>query len=68
MRTKLKVFRVQRHMTQAQFADKIGYRRQSYAAIETGKREGQQAFWNELQKAFDVPGATMWELMQNDEE
>ena len=66
MRTNLKVFRVKQHLTQQQMADKLGYTRASYQAIEKGSRNGQKAFWNALQSAFNIPAAEMWELQQDD--
>lgn len=66
MRTNLKVFRVKHGLTQQQMADRLCYTRASYQAIETGKRNGQKAFWDTLQYAFAIPSADMWELQQND--
>lgn len=47
-------------------AEKIGCVRATYAAIESGKREGRRAFWQDLQKAFSISDDEMWSLMQND--
>lgn len=66
-RTNLKVFRIKHHLTQAQMAEKIGHSRPAYTAIETGKRDGRAYFWNELQRAFNIPDDEMWELMQIEE-
>jgi DNA-binding XRE family transcriptional regulator len=66
-RTNLKVFRVKKHLTQTEMAEKIGYLRQTYAAIENGKRDGRQAFWCDLQKAFNLSDGDVWALMKNDE-
>lgn len=66
MRKNLKVFRVQNDMTQDEIAEKIGCTRATYSAIESGKREGRRSFWEEFQKAFNVSGAEMWALMQNE--
>lgn len=65
-RTNLKIFRVKQHMTQAEFSEKIGYQRATYAAIEKGKRGGRQRFWKDLQQAFNIPDGEIWELMKND--
>lgn len=67
-RTNLKVFRVKQHMSQEEMAAKIDFQRSTYSAIESGKRNGRRAFWIELQKAFNIPEADMWELMKNDED
>lgn len=66
MRTNLKVFRVKKNMSQDAIAEKIGCRRSTYSAIEKGNREGKQKFWNDLQKAFDIPDSDVWQLMKNE--
>lgn len=65
-RTNLKIFRVKQNMTQAEFSERIGYQRQTYAAIENGIRDGRQTFWKDLQQAFNIPDGEIWELMKND--
>lgn len=65
-RTNLKLFRVAHNLSQAEMAAKIGYTRASYTAIEAGKREGRDAFWNALQKAFNIDDADMWALKKID--
>ena len=65
-RTNLKVFRVRKHLSQAEISDKIGCGRATYSAIENGTRNGRTYFWNELQRVFDLPNAEMWELMKNE--
>lgn len=67
-RTNLKLFRVKHKMSQEQIAEKIGCTRATYSSIESGKRTGRQAFWLDLQKAFDIPDADLWGLMKPDEE
>lgn len=65
-RTQLKLFRVANKMTQAEFAEKIGCNRGTYAAIEKGTRNGLSGFWLKLQAAF--PAANIGELMKVDED
>ena len=67
MRDNLKAYRVQRRLNQADVARAMGCTRQTYAAVEAGTRDGRQAFWNDLQKALDVPDAEMWNLQKNNE-
>lgn len=67
MRTALKQFRVGVHLTQAEMADKVGVSRTTYRNIEKGKSGGNQKFWNNLQKAFNVPNEEMWKLQKLDE-
>lgn len=68
MRTNLKVFRVKMKLSQEEMAEKIGYGRATYSAIESGKRAGRQQFWRDFQKAFDIPDADLWGYIKNDEE
>lgn len=65
-RTNLKVFRVKQGLAQDKFAEKIGYTRATYSAIEKGTRNGRQSFWSDLQKTFSIPEAEMWDLMKNE--
>ena len=66
MRTNLKLYRVKKQLSQDEFAERIGCTRATYSAIESGKRDGRQAFWKDLQHAFAIPDAAMWALMQNE--
>ena len=66
MRTNLKLFRVKRMLSQDEIAAKIGCTRATYSSIESGKRDGRLAFWNDLQKAFNIADSDMWALMRID--
>lgn len=66
MRKNLKIFRVKNDLTQEEIAKKIGCTRASYQAIESGQREGRQAFWNDLQNVFHIPDSEMWALKKNE--
>lgn len=68
MRNGLYMFRHSKRLSQREMADKIGCNRATYNAIESGKRDGRMAFWNDLKKAFDVSDAEIGGLMKNDEE
>ena len=68
MRNGLYMFRHGMRLTQAEMALRIGCNRASYAAIESGKRNGRVAFWNKLQAAFGVSDAEMGGLMRIDAE
>lgn len=67
MRTELKKFRVGLHLTQTEMAKATNVSRVTYALVENGKRGGSQDFWNNLQKAFDVPDEMMWMLQKMEE-
>lgn len=68
MRTRLKLFRVKHKLTQEQIADKIGYGRMTYAAVENGKRNPSKAFCEAFSKAFGLSLSKVSELMIIDEE
>ena len=66
MRTNLKIYRIKQHLSQSEMAEKIGCNRATYAAIESGARNGKQSVWIAFQKAFNLPDTEMWMLMRND--
>ncbi len=68
MRTELKKFRIGKHLTQAQFAKKIGVSRATYSFVERGERSGGGLFWSSVQCVFSVPDEEMWKLQKLDEE
>lgn len=64
MRLKLKQFRIsQNNLTQKDMADKIGCSRRCYQSIESGQRNGSVSFMQKLQKAFNLTGNEVMELM-----
>lgn len=67
-RTNLKLFRVKNKLSQEEMAAKIGCIRATYSAIECGKRNGREVFWNDLQAAFNIPENELPELKKLDEE
>lgn len=67
MRMNLKIFRVKHKLSQEEIAERIGFSRAAYAAVEAGRRDGRQSFWIALQKAFNIPDADMWALRKNEE-
>lgn len=66
MRTNLKVLRVKNNLTQEEMSAKLGVARCTYAAIETGKRDGTKYFWQTVQKTFHIPDSEMWTLQKQD--
>lgn len=68
MRTRLKLFRVKHKLTQEQIAEKIGYGRMTYAAVENGKRNPSKNFCVEFGRAFGLSLSKVSELMLVDEE
>lgn len=66
-RTKLKLFRVERRLSQEQISEKIGCKRATYSAVENGTRNGRPMFWNSLQNAFALSDEAVEMLKTNDE-
>lgn len=66
MRNGLYMFRHSKRLSQREMADKIGCNRATYAAIESGKRNGRVTFWDDLKKAFNVSDTEIGGLMRND--
>lgn len=68
MRLNLKIFRISHDLTQEEMAEKIGVSRMTYSNVESGRRGGQlDVFWNNLQKAFNVPDSEMYNIMKLDD-
>lgn len=67
MRTNLKVLRVRNHLTQKEMAKKLGVSRATYSFVENNQRQGTSAFWEAVQRVFDVPDEEMYKLMKGEE-
>ena len=52
MRKNLKMLRIEKELTQAQMADRLGVTRTTYCHIENGKSEGTMRFWVKLKSEF----------------
>lgn len=67
MRTeKMKILRINNHMTQSDVAEKIGVSLSLYNLIENGKRVGSIETWKKIQKLFSLSDKEMWSLMKDD--
>ena len=66
MRTKLKLLRIENHLTQEEMAKRLDTSRNNYNFIENGKRKGGADFWFTLQKTFNVPIEKMDEIRKID--
>lgn len=67
MRTeKMKILRINNHMTQSDVAEKIGISLSLYNLIENGKRVGSIETWKKIQKLFSLSDKEMWSLMKDD--
>lgn len=65
-RKNLKIFRIRHDLTQSDMAQRIGCSRDAYSAIETGARNPSYEFIENLQAAFDIPNAEVWELLERE--
>ena len=65
MRKELKLFRVEKGLTQKQIAEKLGVSVSTYNLIETGKNNGTIEFWEKMQKEFNLDGGKVWNLQSN---
>lgn len=68
MKINLKVFRIKRHLTQADMAALIGVSRVTYSNIERGRNNASEDFWKKLQAEFEIPDSEMYSLMKNAED
>lgn len=67
MRTeKMKILRINHHMTQLDVAEKIGISLSLYNLIENGKRVGSIETWGKIQKLFSLSDKEMWSLMKDE--
>lgn len=64
----LKLLRVKLGYTQEEMAEKIGISRQNYARYEVEGVKGNVSFWIKVQKAFNLSGEEMWELINDQTE
>lgn len=64
MRKALMLFRLDKHLTQAEMAEKTGVSVKTYNYIENGVRSGKQEFWDKLQQAFNVSDSEMFPLQK----
>ncbi len=68
MRLKLKLFRVERKLSQVEFAKKIGCSSNHYAKFERGDVDGSVKFIKTIQTAFDISNADIMELIENEKD
>lgn len=65
MRTKLKLLRVENNLTQNEMAKKTGVSIATYNKIENGTRNGSMEFWKNVQIAFNLTDAEVWNILQD---
>ena len=64
VRKNLYMFRVSKNLTQSEFSEIMGVSRTMYSNIESGRRNGEYAFWLAMQSAFSIPDSDMWALLK----
>jgi transcriptional regulator with XRE-family HTH domain len=62
-RTKLKIKRVEKRLTQKQVAEAIGVTVPMYSLIENGKRKGSIEQWDKIREIFNMTYEEAWNLM-----
>ena len=67
-RNNLYILRCKHQLTQAEIAAKIGVSRLTYSYVEQGERSGNQAFWEAIQRIFNVPDEEMYSLQKVEQE
>lgn len=58
----LKNFRLSIGFTQEQMAERIGFSRPYYNAIELGLKPGSMRFWQTIEKQFNLSESKVWGL------
>lgn len=62
-RTGLYMFRCSKNLTQEKFAERIGYKRDTYAKVENGDREPSIKFIQAVARTWGLPLSEVLELM-----
>lgn len=62
-RTGLYMFRCSKNLTQEKFAERIGYKRDTYAKVENGDREPSVKFMRAIAQAWAIPLSEVFELL-----
>lgn len=65
-RKRLKLFRIERDLTQSDMALHLGCERATYSAIELGKRNPSFDLMERFKKVFNVPAESMWALWERE--
>lgn len=66
LRKNLKLFRVEKELSQEQLAAEIGCDRAYYGHIERGIRDGSNLFWSSLQNRFNLSNEKLERLQHNE--
>ena len=63
LRQGLYMFRISKGMTQEQFAETLGYKRDCYGKVENGDRNPSMKFCRALSEAWSIPLTEVFEMM-----
>ena len=63
---RLRTLRASYDLTQEEFAERAGVSRAVYSMVECGMRKGKAEFWAAIQRAYSIPSAEMWALINNE--
>lgn len=65
MRKDLKLFRLNKFLTQQELADQLGVSVSTYNLIEKGTRRGSVDFWTKLQSLYKLEDGDVWKMQKN---
>lgn len=65
MRKDLKLFRLNKFLTQQELADQLGVSVSTYNLVETGKRRGSVKFWTNLQNLYKLEDGDVWKMQKD---
>lgn len=63
LRKELYMFRMNKGLSQEQFAKTIGYKRDCYGRVENGDREPSMKFCKALSEAWNIPLAEVFKML-----
>lgn len=65
MRKDLKLFRLNKFLTQQELADQLGVSVSTYNLVEKGKRRGSVDFWTKLQSLYELEDGEVWKMQKD---
>ena len=63
LRQELYMFRLSKGMTQEQFAETLGYKRDCYGRVENGDRDPSMKFCKALSEAWSIPLPEVFKML-----
>lgn len=66
MRTRLKVLRIQKGLTQKEAAERLGVTTASYSYVESGKRFGGDKIWKGIKALYGIKDKDIWGIQHEE--